>query len=281
MASKKSRHLTEKQRVAKERRKSKKLGYSLTYVRHKKERAASKKALKTAKDLSKYVPALKPLAKKTRLTPQQRAQVTHYAKALSGVTNLVPVSKSYAKKHKDELFVPVVGIGKGKAARRVHGIQAARFRNASENAKYDMTDDNLVIETNGRTWVYWRLDIDEIRNKNGKLVKAGGAAFDKKFPIERVVELAQIAFDNMEVKAITLWTHAGRIDSTFADLKAFIRFVHQHWQAGKYVRFDDEGEISDTSDPGKWIHGLAIWVDKLPPKKRKKGKQKGKRKSKR
>ena len=81
-----------------------------------------------------------------------------------------------------------------------------------------------------------------------------------------VADLADKAFKELNVEAVTIWTHAGRSDETFSSFRQFMLWVSQHWQSGKYIRHDPvTGLVQDETDPGKWISGLAIMV-KEPPK---------------
>lgn len=245
MASRRRKILSKKAQLARERKRSKKLGYSLTFARQKRERAASKAALETAKRLKELVPALKPLARKSRLTPAEKAKITHYAKELRGVTDLVPVSKKVAKENPSYLFKP--------------GVQAIRFANISSTAKVEPQGDGFFIETNGRTWLYWPLPKATVRNKKGQLKDVAAKAFQAQFPIELAAALAEKAFKTLNVEVISLWTHAGRNDATFKTLNQFIFWMNQKWQAGRYVT-TREGGYEQESDPGAWINGIAVAI---------------------
>lgn len=239
----------ERTRSKREQRKSKRLGYSLTYSRQKRERAASKQYVQTAKKLAKFVPSLKPIARKSRLSPSEKAKVTHYAKVLRHATNLQPVTKREAKKFKKQLYAP--------------GVQAIQLDDVSEHAKVTVAGDDLIIRQNGRTWVYWKLDTKTVRSKSG-MGRAGERAFNKQFPIERVAELAEKAFKQYNVLQIHLWAHSGRVGQGFADLRSFLSWVNEKWQAGRYITIRESvtgRTYLDPSDPGKWVNGLAILIE--------------------
>lgn len=213
---------------------------------------------KLAKSLGKFSPDIGKLARKKRLTAADKQRISKRAKRLHNVTDLFRITGKGAKKFKQkfgDIFYP--------------GTEAVRLRYASENATIKFVDDNLFLESNGRQWLYWRLNKSTVRNKDGKLVSAAEKAFDAQFPIEKVLALAERAYTELKIEAITLWTEQGRADTTFSELRDFARWVAQHWQNGNYIRYDTRtGEIHDESDAGKWINGLAILL-KEPPKRAK------------
>lgn len=244
-----SRKITERQRIAREKRKSKKLGYSLTYSRQKRERAQSKSFVELAKKLALYVPSLKPIARKKKLTQAEKTKVTNFAKKLRYSRNLHPVTKAQAKKLKKQLYAP--------------GVQAIQLDDVSSNAKLGTIGDDLLVTSNGRTWIYWKLDRKTVRSKSG-MRDAGSKAFAKKFPIERIAEMAEKAFKTYNVKQIHLWAHSGRVGQGFPNISGFIQWVNEKWQAGRYIETltTTKGmEFENPSDPGKWINGLAILIE--------------------
>lgn len=191
--------------------------------------------------------------------------ISRYANQLSGVDNLYPVSKSYAKKHKNELFT-------GKDEKHaLHGIQAIRLKNTASDAKIRFeTEGDINVTSNGRTWIYWRLSRAAVRNKKGELGNKAKDAFSAKFPIEVVNELAEEAFAKLDVDAVYLWTTAGRVGDGFSSLRQFVLWMNEHWQAGRYTSLVETSEGSGRffekdSDPAAWISGLAI---RLKPSKK-------------
>jgi hypothetical protein len=243
------RKLTARANLARERRKSKKLGYSLTAARQKRERAQSKAFVERAKKLAPFVPSLKKVSRKKRLTQAEKSEVTRYTKKLKYARNLHPVTKKQAKKLKGQLYAP--------------GVQAIQLDDVSSTAKLGTIGNDLLISSNGRTWIYWKLDKETVRSKAG-MKGAGKKAFDKKFPIERIAEMAERAFKTYNVKQIHLWGHSGRVGPGFQDFGAFMLWVNEKWQAGRYIEtLTSAGgrEYENPSDPGKWINGLAIWIE--------------------
>lgn len=248
MASRQRKKSSEKSRVTRERKKSKRLGYSLTYARQKRERAASAKAVATAKKLKDIIPALKPLASKTRLTAAEKGKITRYANVVRGVPNLKPVSKDYARKHPDIIFAK--------------GIQAVQFNNTSGHAKIIPSGNDTFIESNGRTWIYWRLHGLNRSNVKKKLAGVAEKAFAQEFSPDLLAALAEKAFHSKDFKVlrISLWVHSGRADRTFVDMQQFLAYLAK-W-------YSSNGSGQANSNPDTWINGIAIEVDKLPKKKK-------------
>lgn len=138
--------------------------------------------------------------------------------------------------------------------RRKHKTLKRRLKSSARKKKPD-----LLFSANGRTWLFW--DINNPREK-AEMKGAAAKAFNNQFPIERVAKLAKIAFDKFEVKQIHLWAASGPVGQGFVDLQAFVDWVDDKWSAGKYV--NDKGY---SSDPEKWINGIAVLIDeKKPPK---------------
>ncbi len=201
----------------------------------------------SAKALSLLVPRLKKYNRRKTLKPSEKSAITRREKQLKGVTHLFPITKKQARKLKGKTFLP--------------GIQAIRLRGVSPNAKIKVnkTGDITIID-NGNEWIYWSLDREQVRSKRD-MKKAGRDAFRKQFPIEIVSEMARKAFNKINVQGVSLWTHGGRSDAVFDDFRAFELWVNEKWSAGRYMRTDQNGELMDASDPGKWVSGIAILIE--------------------
>lgn len=212
-----------------------------------KQKRPTESYLASAKNLSNIVPRLRKYRKRKTLTRYEKSAITRREKQLKGVTHLFPVSKKQAKRLKKKLFA--------------HGIQAIRLRNVEPGAKFtvDKRGDLIIREGNTR-WIYWSLDRQTVRSRRG-MRKAGEDAFNKKFPIEKVSDLARIAFDKLKVQQVHLWTHAGIASEGFLDIGAFIRWVNEKWNAGRYIRIDQITGLEDSSDPGNWVNGIAILIE--------------------
>ena len=204
--------------------------------------------LNSAKELAKLVPRLKKYRRRKKLSKYDKYSISKAEKILRGVRDLHPVTKKQARKLKSKkLFAP--------------GVRAIRLRGVPPETKIKISkrgDIELVYK--GTRWIYWSLDRETVRSKRG-MKSAASKAFQKQFPIEIIGGMAETAFKKLNVQAIALWTHAGRSDATFSDLKAFVYWVNEKWNAGRYMRADQYGELKDESDPGKWIEGLAIEIE--------------------
>lgn len=239
MARRKQRPISAKARVSRERRKSKRLGYSLTASRQKRERAQSKPYIEQAKSLSKFVPELRGLSKEKHLTPSQKARVTHFAKILKHADHLVPIPDKQAKKIKSRLYAP--------------GVNAVQLRGTSDTAKAKAGKDLMVV-SNGRNYIFWALDKKTVRSQS-RMKKVGEQAFANQLPVEKLAELAEEAFASYDVKAVQLWSVNGLVGEKFDDLPAFVRYLE-----GAYSRYLPGAGTMNFHDPGKWVNGIAIQI---------------------
>ena len=225
--------------VRKERKRSRKLGYSLTFSRHKRERLQSKAKLEAAKRLAKFVPELGPISHKTRLSPSEKARVTHYQKLTRYHANLVPVSAAQAKKMKGKLFAP--------------GVRAIELRGTSDTAKV-IPGKDLIVVSNGRKYILWALDRETVRSKS-RMGHAGERAFSMQFPVEKLAELAEEAFSGYNVKSVQLWAASGPVGEKFKTLGIFLSYLADAYGPNGFT----SGSV--ISDPGKWIQGIAIEIE--------------------
>lgn len=250
MASRKTPKRSPGQQRTHEKRLSRKLGYSVHAYRQSQLKKASRSTIATAQALAPIAKDAKKIARQKIATPADKAKITRLSKKVKGVQNLYPIPGKQQRTYKDYQFKK--------------GIQAIRLRNTASDSKVFFGDDGLIVTSNGRIWIYWPLDYETRSNQSGELGDAASKAFRKEFPIEQAAKLAELAFQRLKVKAVTLWTHAGRADQTFASLKQFLLWMHDKWQAGRYVRVDDNDGIVDQTDSGAWINGIAIEVEELP-----------------
>lgn len=206
--------------------------------------------LASAKSLSKLVPSLKKFNKRKTLTKSEKATIRRREKQLKNIPFLVPVTPAQAKKlTRRKLFLP--------------GIQAIQLRNVPEGAKIKIRKRDIEVIIGSHRWIYWGLDRDIVRSRRG-MRKAGTEAFNKQFPIEKVSDLTVAAFAKYRVQQVHLWAHAGIVGDAFEDVQAFIQWVNEKWNQGRYIstQYKAGGDIYSTpSDPGKWVNGIAILVE--------------------
>jgi len=216
----------------------------------KKEKRSDASYLASAKNLSKLVPRLRKYRKRKTITRYEKSAIARRERQLKNIPFLVPVTKQQARRLKKKLFLP--------------GIQAIQLRGIEPGAtiKFNKRGD-IVVRTNGQRWIYWSLDRDTVRSRRG-MRKAGEDAFAKKLPIEKVSDLTVAAFARFKVQQVHLWAHAGIVGDAFQSVGAFIRWVNEKWNAGRYMGTQVRvgGDIYDNpSDPGKWVNGIAILVE--------------------
>jgi len=207
--------------------------------------------LASAKSLSPIVPKLRKYRKRKTLTRYEKSAIARREKQLKNIPFLVPVTKQQARRLKKKLFLP--------------GIQAIQLRNVPPDSKikFNKKGDITVTTAGGQRWIYWSLDRETVRSRRG-MRKAGEDAFAKKFPIEKVSDLTIAAFAKYRVQQVHLWAHAGIVGDSFQDIGAFIRWVNEKWNAGRYMGTQERGGgliYSNPSDPGLWVNGIAILIE--------------------
>lgn len=213
--------------------------------RRKKQKRSDAEYVSSAKNLSSLVPSLRKLSRRKKLRPSEKAAITRKEKALKGVPNIFPVTAQEAKRiGKQKLFAP--------------GIRGIQLRNVSPQAKIIYRKGGgISVEDNGRRWIYWPLDKPTVRSRVG-MRNAGRQAFEQQFPIERISELTERAFKKYDVVQVNLWAHAGIVGDPHHTVKQFTLWVNEKWSAGRYMR---TSEFGGTSDPGKWVNGIAILLE--------------------
>lgn len=213
----------------------------------KRQRRPIQSYLESVRELSKFVPALKKYKRRKTLKPQEKSAITRKEHIIRYTDYLIPVTKKQARKLKDHLFQPETIIKTGKRRGQVQrhkGIQAIQLRNTGSDVQIISGGKDLLIESNGWLWAYWRIDNPTARN----VKQAGTDAFEnpEAYEIERVIALAQKAFDNPETKGVYLWAESGRVGEGFTSLKQFIR-----WIASDYAKY---------KNTDRWVKGIAILV---------------------
>jgi len=218
-----------------------------------KPKRSTESYLSSARSLVPFAPGLKKYKRRKTLKPAEKGAITRKENALAFHTDkLVPVSKQLARQLKDQLFVPKRRVydeetdqyryeeGQGR-----QGIRAIELRNTGMDAKIHKVKDDMIVTSNGRTFLYWKLDREDVKTKRG-MTKAAAAAFDSQFPIERVAELAKVAFEKLKPLAVYLWAPSGRVGNPFESLKQFSMWLAENWSADRY------------SQQEKWVNGIVI-----------------------
>lgn len=205
--------------------------------------------LQAARELAPFITSLtKYKRRKKNLTPQEKSAIARAERlfARSHADHLIPVDTRTAKDLGAELFeftettTIKKGPNKGKPITRKHRFQAIQLRNTSPKATFKRLNRNMIVETNGRLWVYWKL-----RDKSVPAVEeAGSRAFQD--DIEAVIELAREAFDQPTCKGVYLWAQSGRVGEGTKTLSEFVQWVYESYS--HYV------------DTNKWMKGIAILI---------------------
>ena len=214
--------------------------------------------IENARNLDKFVPGLKKFRRRHKLKPSEKGWITRYVNALRFTDHLIPVTKKQYKHLKNELYVPHGPDRTDKKTGRiipgkpVHGVRAIRLKGMSPTTKLiTVKATDLTIASNGRKWLFWKLDKLGERQWRRTIAKATETAFNSPqdaFPIEKIAKLAQLAFDKItQPKAIYLWSRHGPVGQPFRDLQSFM-----DWLTDTYTR-----AYKDTDE---WMNGIAILV---------------------
>lgn len=217
--------------------------------------------IKSAASLSTFVPDFQKLKKRKRLTRSEKRRIRYREKQLKDVPYLVPVSKEQAKR-----------LGSKKLFKR--GVRAIQLKDVEPGEKLKISKRGDITTSNpNQTWIYWGLPRATVRSKR-KMREVAPAAFNKQFPIDTIAAMAVKAFKSYDVKEIHLWTHHGAVGTGFEDAMAFIAWVNEKWQHGRYVSTvtnESTGHrYENPSDPGRWINGIAILIENPEYTKKKK-----------
>lgn len=204
--------------------------------------------LEAVKERYRFFPSLKKYLKRKRLNRWEKAAIARKEKLLRYTDHLIPVSKKQQKELKDILYQPETiiksGKNKGKIVRH-KAIPAVQLRNTGRDVRiHKIVGRNIFVQSNGRTWVYWRLPKTDPKT----MKKYGEAAFTspEAFDIEKVIELARQAFENPETKGVYLWADSGRVGDAQSSLRQFLQWITTDYS--KYTNTD------------RWVNGIAILI---------------------
>jgi hypothetical protein len=212
----------------------------------------------SAAELSPYVPKLKRFSRRKKLKPWEKSYIARIEniirRSYTNIDDLHPVSKSQAKKLKGYLYEPEIMVQSGpqRGQHRSYKIfQAMQFRNVGDDFRIDrVLDDKLIVRSNGRTWIYWKLP----RISKQRMIEAAEEVFEDTAPddfnLERLAELAGEAFDNPKAKLVYLWSVQGRVGFPMRSLKQFIQ-----WISESYLQGQSGAKLKEI-----WVNGLAILV---------------------
>lgn len=215
------------------------------------EKRENRKAAAIVDRLKKFVPKLKEYSKRRTYTEGERRYIARVDKALRYTDNLYPATKKQAEKFSEQMLVPHKYVRDEEANETysvpIRGIkvQAFQFRNTGREVALHTVRDDLLLTSNGRDYLYWRLDKVTV----SAMKKAGEKAFDNfrnSFPAERLAALAERAFSVKKIKAIYLWGSRGRCNEGFADMGAFLEWLFE--------------EYSHYADKDEWVNGLVLAI---------------------
>lgn len=198
--------------------------------RNKKTKRSDADYLQSAKTLSTVAPALKKYKRRKKLTRWEKGAITRKEKAVKYADNLIPVADKNKKKFKKFFYAP--------------GVQAIQMRNTGRNVTIQAFQDDILVTSNGRTWLYWSLD----NVRPAGMTKAAETVFGVRgaFPLEQILELASRAFSKPQTLAVGLWTAQGRVGEPFPSMRQFLEWITLQYSS--YV------------DVEKWVNGIAIMV---------------------
>jgi hypothetical protein len=201
--------------------------------------------IEAAKRLAQFAPVLAKYKRRKNLKPYEKSVIKRYENALRFVDNLVPITKKQYRDLKDEVYIPYT-----KNNKPIYGIHALRLKGMSPNTKImKVKNTDITIASNGRKWLFWKLDKLNDKTWRRTLSKAANTAFNNPadaFPIEKIANLAELAFKQItQPKAIYLWTRHGPVGQPFRDLSSFM-----DWLTDTYAR--------SYKDTDEWMNGIAI-----------------------
>lgn len=187
--------------------------------------------LEAAKRLAMFAPGLKKYRRRKKLSPSEKGAIARKERVLRYTDHLIPVTKKMARELKGQLFAP--------------GVQAIQLRNTSPHAKIRRVKKDIIVTSNGRTFLYWRL----LDLKPKSLKKAAKEAFENirgAFPVEQIAELAQRAFKSIKTKQVFLWAESGRVGEGFRNFDEFVQWLYESYSSYRNVE--------------RWVNGIAIQI---------------------
>jgi hypothetical protein len=213
--------------------------------------------IEAAKRLSKFAPSLekynfKIITKGRKLNSGQKSAIAHKEKLLKYSDHLVIIPKRDRKRairEEWDLYAP--------------GIFAMPLRNTSEDARIIHLNKTMTVTSNGRTWLYWKLNkppkkkkdlTDTQKERQAKKVfdKVETAAtktfddFEATFDIEQIAKLAEKAFEEFKLIRVYLWAEIGRVGVGFKTLDEFMQWLYE--------------DFSQYKDVERWVRGIAIKI---------------------
>lgn len=213
----------------------------------KKNKRETASYIQSAINLSKFVPTLKKYKRRKRLTRYEKAAIARRENELKWVLpKLRPLTATQARSLKDELFRPKMRIKKGPHEgeyRYSGGVRAIVLENTETHAEIHHIKQDLFITSNGRLWLYWKLN----RFRMSDMIKAGTKAFKEvrqTFPLETIGELAERAFKRVTTKEVYLWTVNGRVGEGYQSINQFMKWLMDNW--------------AGYEEPEAWVRGIAI-----------------------
>ncbi len=199
-------------------------------------RRSDKEWIDTARRLAKFAPGLKKyktslLYHKGKLNNGQKSAISHKEKILRYSDHLISVSKKQAKNLKGLLFAP--------------GVRAIQLRNTAPDARIIRLKKDMLVTSNGRSFIYWRLENVKVGGMK-KAAKKVFTEFNATFEIEQLAALAKKAFAKLKPIRIFLWAETGRVGEGFRDFEQFMQWLYEDYSQYKAVE--------------RWVNGIAIQV---------------------
>lgn len=214
----------------------------------------TKEYLAAARKLAKFAPILSKYKRRKTLKPHEKGAIARKEKLLAFADHLIPLTKAQARELKDELYHPTYYDKKSatwKSAPNAAGVRAIQLRNTGDNTVIRKVRRDLMVTSNGRTYLYWRLARSAATTRKG-METAAAQAFEMQFPIEQIEALARRAFEKLHPIAVYLWAPSGRVGRGFQSLKQFAQWLYEKWGSGHYTHQEE------------WVNGIAIWVSENP-----------------
>lgn len=197
-------------------------------------------------ELKIFSPTLRKIShggRRKRFEPWQKGYIRKLSRKLMFHEQLVPIDMSTKKKRREA--------EKMKELWYAPGIPAIRLDNTGVTGKIIPAGNQFFVVSNGRKWIYWRIDKPIRRTIKKKIIHQAKTAFTpdefhSTFAIEKIADLAEEAFRLKKAIGVALWRKQGRSERIFESLRQFMRWMAEQW--GGYT------------EPEKWINGIAILV---------------------
>lgn len=187
---------------------------------------------------AKFSPSIAKYKRRKKFNNGEKSYLSKVERVLRYADHLVPIpprNRKKAIKEQWELYGQESGLK----------IYAQQLRGTGPDATIIKLDKNMTVTSNGRTWLYWRID----NVKPAGMRKAGKQAFNEfnsTFDIERLAELAKRAFTTRKPVAVELWAESGRVGEPFKTLDEFMQWIYEDYSHYKNVE--------------RWVKGIAILI---------------------